>query len=73
MNKKLLVAYTVVIDRLRSFPQADLEDGERCAIILEGVVNDYSMNDVELNDDEWKDIYDKASFYLDVIHGKVGV
>ena len=66
MNNKLLTAYTKVVDRLRDFPQADLSDDERCAIILENVVDEFSLNDELLTEDEWHDIYDKASFYLHV-------
>ena len=73
MDTKLLTAYGTIINRMSSFPQEELEDVERCAILTEGFVDDYSLNDVELNEEESRIVFNKVTFYYDVIHGRVGV
>ena len=69
MMSKLTTIYTRIVDMLRSFPRVDLLDTERFALILENMLDDYSKNVEELNEEEWNHIYDQVTFYYDTVLG----
>ena len=66
MRNKSLVAYTRICGRLRDIPLSDRKDPERCAIIVDNLVEEYNTNDEELTEDEMQYLLEAVCFYAEV-------
>lgn len=67
MRNKLTVAYTKLVDQLRKTNQTDLMDAERSSIIIDNLIEEYSLNDEQLTDDEMQYLMDGISLYVRVV------
>ena len=63
----MTIAYTVIVSQLRNIPLTVLQDDEKSSIIIDNLIEEYSLNDEQLSDDEMQYLMDSVAHYVDVV------